>query len=633
VLLPAVVAVAGTVETVTVGYQPRLLTCATFLLGAVVLAFARSAPLAVPLLATAVYAAAPLLGIDVSQPAAWVPFLASAYFSTGLYAPRTRRLAGLACVLVALGMAMAGLVWFTDFQPNLLFGLIMTLGPWALGTGLRRTLDENRTVGAHAERERLRRALAGPRAARSERERIAVELPDVLAHSLGAMLVQSSAAGDLIRRDPRAAAGALHAVADSGREALAETGRMLRLLRDDSAELRLSPEPVGGGAPYSGMGPAGRLRATDLPLPVFIGAVGTIEIGFGADRSLWASLGALWLAVVLLCARRAFPLAVPIAVIGVMVAAPLVIADTEDPASWILVIAVACFSAGRHVPRSHVLAGLASVLAAIGLLIVAAAARGELSADAVFLLPFAAAPWAVGYALRRTLERTRALAAEAERARLEQDLEAERAAGAERKRIARELHDVLANSLTIMVIHASLAADLVVKGPDAAAAAVTEVERSGRTALAETGRLLQLINDDRDAGITHPQRGLTDIPTLTAEYTHAGLAIVMEIDTAERLPAGVNVSIYHIVQEALTNVLKHAPGSPVRVRLARTPSEVAVEVRNGPTSSGPIAAVPSGHGLTGLRERVSVFGGSLDARPTTDGGFLLTATLPVAEAQ
>jgi signal transduction histidine kinase len=636
VLLPAVVAVAGTVETVTVGYQPRLLTCATFLLGAVVLAFARSAPIAVPLLVTAIYAAAPLLGIDVSQPAAWVPFLASAYFSTGLYAARTRRLAGLAGVLVALGMAMAGLVWFTDFQPNLLFGLIMTVGPWALGTGLRRTLDESHGAGARAERERLRRALAGPRAARSERERIAVELPDVLAHSLGAMLVQSSAAGDLIRRDPRAAARALHAVADSGREALAETGRMLRLLRDDSADLRLSPKPVvaGDGAPYSGKGgPGGRLPVTDLLLPAFIGAVGTAEIGFSGDRHLSASLGALWLAVVLLCARRAFPLSIPIAVIGVMVAAPLVAVNTEDPASWILVIAVACFSAGRYVPRSRVLSGLASVLAAIGLLIVVAAARGEFSADVVFLLPFAAGPWAVGYALRRTLERTRSLAAEAERARLEQDLEAERAAGAERKRIARELHDLLANSLTIMVIHASLAADLVVKGPDAAAAAVIEVERSGRTALAETGRLLHLINDDRDSGTTHPQRGLTDIPTLTAEYTHAGLAIAMEIDTAERLPAGVNVSIYHIVQEALTNVLKHAPGSPVLVRLARTASEVAVEVRNGPTSSGPIAAVRSGHGLTGLRERVSVFGGSLEARPTTDGGFLLTATLPVEEAR
>jgi hypothetical protein len=98
-----------------------------------------------------------------------------------------------------------------------------------------------------------------------------------------------------------------------------------------------------------------------------------------------------------------------------MVAAPLVGANTEDPASCIPVGAIACFSAGRHVPRSHILAGLASVLAAIGLLIAVAAARGEFSADAVLLLAFAVGPWAVGYALRRTLERTRSLAAEAER--------------------------------------------------------------------------------------------------------------------------------------------------------------------------------------------------------------------------
>jgi signal transduction histidine kinase len=85
------------------------------------------------------------------------------------------------------------------------------------------------------------------------------------------------------------------------------------------------------------------------------------------------------------------------------------------------------------------------------------------------------------------------------------------------------------------------------------------------------------------------------------------------------------------VQEALTNALKHAPGSPVRVRLARQCSEVEIEVRNGRAASAALAAVPSGHGLVGLRERVSLFGGALDAGPTSDGGFVLAATLPVEE--
>jgi signal transduction histidine kinase len=630
-LLPALLAVVGPVEILSAGYQPRLLACGTLLLAAGVLAFARTAPLAAPLLVAVIYAATPLLGFDVSQPATWVPIIAAAAFGAGLHAPRSRRLAGLVCVLVALGIATAGLAWFTEFPPNLLFGLILTAGPWALGDGLRRTLDQHRDAAARAERERVDLALAGRRAAKSARERIAVELPDVLAHALGAMLVQSSAAGDLLRRDPEAAARALHAVADSGREALAETARLLRLLRDDSDHLRL-PSAGGGARPAS----AERFRRRDRVLPAVIGVVGTIEIGLIGGPQLWLSLGAYWLAAGLLCARRVVPLGMPVGVMAIAVTAPLAHANTEDPASWIMVLAVAYFAAGRHVPRSRLRLGLAVVLASCALFLLAVVADGDLSADVMLLFPFAIGPWAVGCLLRWTLERTSLLAAGAERTRLERDLAAERAAGAERRRIARELHDVLARSLNVMVIQAALAADLVVADPGAAAEAIAEVERSGRSALGDTGRLLRLI-DGRDGSAPHPQRGMTDLPALAAEYTHAGLAITMEIDSvgtgaAERLPAGVNVSIYHVVQEALTNVLKHAPGSPVQVRLARGPSEVAVEVRNGPAAAGPVRTVPSGHGLTGLRERVSVFGGSLDARPTADGGFVLSATMPVAEA-
>jgi signal transduction histidine kinase len=632
-LLPALIAGVGVAEVLAAGYEPLVPAIGTFLLAAAVLSFARPAPLVVPPLVAAIYAVAPLLGADIAQPASWVLLIAAACFGTGLHAPRARRLVGLAGVLVALATATAGLAWFTDFEPNLLFGLITAVGSWAIGDGLRRALDRHRSVGARAERERVESALAGRRAAQAQRERIAVELPDVIAHSLGAMLVQSSAAGDLVRRDPPAAARALQAVAGSGREALAETGQMLRLLRDNDDDLRLQPEKIAtGGAPPVHTESTVKFSIRDLLLPALIGAVGTFEIGLTDDRQRWASLGAHWLAVGLLCARRAFPLGMPVGVVGIAVAAPLAGANTEDPASWLLTISVACFSAGRHVPRSRAWLGLAGVLAAGALVVLASAARGDLSADALFLLPVAAGPWAVGCAVRWTLERTRLLAAEAERTRLEQGLVAERAAAAERTRIARELHDVLANSLTIMVIHASLAADQVVEHPEVAAAAVSEVERSGRAALGETGRLLRLMHDGPDVYATHPQRGVSDIPTLAAAYTQAGLAVVVDIDAVERLPAGVNLSIYHIVQEALTNVLKHAPGSPVRVRLAQTPSEVAVEVRNGPAPAGPVGTVPSGHGLTGLRERVSVFGGNLDARPTADGGFLLSATMPLAEA-
>jgi signal transduction histidine kinase len=244
----------------------------------------------------------------------------------------------------------------------------------------------------------------------------------------------------------------------------------------------------------------------------------------------------------------------------------------------------------------------------------------------------AVAPWVVGIVLRETFERARSLAAAAERAELEQESEAERAAAAERRRIARELHDVLANSLSVMTVQASVAADLVHDDSERASAAVAEVERSGRAALGETGRLLHRIQRGDRAG-TQPQHRLADVPALAAEYARAGLTIDLKAEAVEGLSPALELSIYRIVQEGLTNVLKHAPGSPVRVRLARRPQAVAVEIENGRPRANGRPTVPSGHGLAGLRERVTLFGGSLTARPSADGGFRLAATIPLGSGE
>jgi CheY-like chemotaxis protein len=207
-------------------------------------------------------------------------------------------------------------------------------------------------------------------------------------------------------------------------------------------------------------------------------------------------------------------------------------------------------------------------------------------------------------ALGATLERTRALAAEAERATVERELETERAAALERQRIARELHDLLANSLSVMIVQPSPAAELVDTDPDAAAAAVGEVARAGRTALGEIGVLLRLVQGEEGSFGVQPQHGVADLPALADEYERAGLGIDLEVDgVASRLPVGVELSTYRIKQEALTNALKHAPGSPVRIRLARAGTEIAIEVRNGPAAATAFAVVPRGHGLVGLRER------------------------------
>ena len=179
---------------------------------------------------------------------------------------------GLACVLLALLVSTAGLAWFTDFEPGWLFGLIVSVGSWGTGLGLRGALDQNGSAAALAERARVESAAAAGRAATRVRERIAVELTDVLAHSLTAMLVQTSAAGDLIRREPQAAARALLGVAQAGREALADTGTILCSLRDNGHELGAAvPQTIDGGG-ASACASIREIRRSDVLLPALIGA-------------------------------------------------------------------------------------------------------------------------------------------------------------------------------------------------------------------------------------------------------------------------------------------------------------------------------------------------------------------------
>jgi len=371
------------------------------------------------------------------------------------------------------------------------------------------------------------------------------------------------------------------------------------------------------------------IRRGDLLLPALFGAIGTIEVVVQGYRPLWVSLGTYWLAVVVLCARRAIPLATPLLVAGIYALTPVLGFDVSEPAAWILPPALACLAAGLYVSRSRAVLGLASVVATLVLLFLTLDWLTDFSPDILFGLVYTIGPWVLGVALRETLERNRELAIDAERARVETELAGAAAAAAERERIARELHDVLAHSLSVMVVQASLAEDLVARDPRAAAAAMREVQQSGRGALGETGRLLRLIRDDDDELGLRPQHAVADLPALADEYVRAGLDVDLQLDpNASLLNAGVGISAYRIVQEGLTNALKHAPGSRVTVRLARRADDLAIDVRNGPATVERPAAVSGGHGLAGVRERVSLFGGTLQAAATADGGFLLAATLP-----
>lgn len=374
---------------------------------------------------------------------------------------------------------------------------------------------------------------------------------------------------------------------------------------------------------------SGRIRRSDLVLPGLFGALGTVEIVAQGYRPLAVALGTYWLAALGLCARRMAPLAMPLLVASIYALTPVLGFDVSEPAAWVLLPALAFFAAGSMVPRSRAPLGLASVVCALLVVFATLDWLTTFDPDLVFGLVWVIGPWMVGVAVRETLERNRELAIEAERARADTERAAVDAAAAERERIARELHDVLAHSLSVMVVQASLAEDLVARDAEGALDAMREVQQIGRDALGETGRLLRLIRDDGDELGMRPQRSVADLAALVDDYARAGLEVELVVDPAARsVPLGVGLSVYRIVQEALTNALKHAPGSRVAVRLERRSSELAVEVENDSGADDPAVRVESGHGLAGVRERVAIFGGTVNAGPTEGGGFRLVATLP-----
>jgi signal transduction histidine kinase len=239
------------------------------------------------------------------------------------------------------------------------------------------------------------------------------------------------------------------------------------------------------------------------------------------------------------------------------------------------------------------------------------------------LLPFAIA-WLAGDSIGIRRRYVQELEEKAERLERERESEAARAVAEEQARIARELHDVIAHNLSVMVVQAAAANDVFETRPDRAREALRRVEATGRSALAE---LRQLLGDVRGNGAEFaPQPGLDRLDELVREVRGAGLDVVVTIEgTPRELPTALDFSAYRILQEALTNTLKHAHASRADIAVRYRDAALDLEVRDdGLGDDG-----GSGHGLIGMRERVAVFGGSLTAGPAKDGGFAVAATFPL----
>jgi signal transduction histidine kinase len=292
-------------------------------------------------------------------------------------------------------------------------------------------------------------------------------------------------------------------------------------------------------------------------------------------------------------------------------------------------ILIYVYSVAALRPRRVSLAGLAATEAMLALVFLARQRalgdRSTLVADCVVV----AAAWWLGDGTRRRQEAVAAArdrAAELERAREEL---ARRAVVEERLRIARELHDVVAHSMSIIAVQSGVGAHVLDSQPEEARKALAAVEATSRQALAEMRRLLGVLRQEAEpSGSLTPSPGLAEVDALAADVARAGARVEVRIEgTRPELPLGLDLSAYRIVQEALTNVVRHAGPATARVRIRYAPDTVDIEVVDDGHGTGTGRA--DSHGIAGMRERAALYGGSLDAGPLPGGGFRVAASLPV----
>ena len=248
---------------------------------------------------------------------------------------------------------------------------------------------------------------------------------------------------------------------------------------------------------------------------------------------------------------------------------------------------------------------------------------GDSAARVVFLI----AAWLLGDSIGSRQAYLREIEEKAERLERERETDARRIVAEEQARIARELHDVIAHALSVIVVQAGAAAEVFQIEPKYAEKPIRAIDAAARAALADLRRVLGILQDDASAGYA-PQPGLARLDSLVDQVRATGLEVALEIEGAVHpLPAPVDLSAYRIIQEALTNTIKHANAEHARVSV-RYGGDLLLEIRDdGDGANGNDA----GHGLTGMRQRVAMLGGSVETTSPTTGGYLVTAHIPLAE--
>ena len=367
-----------------------------------------------------------------------------------------------------------------------------------------------------------------------------------------------------------------------------------------------------------------------IVVAVVAGVLGVLLRRDDADApsaSLWFSVPAIALIMLPLLARRRFPFGAPASVWLLSPALSFVEGQLIPFTASISAVGLAAaFLLGNLRNAVEAWLGLALVLGGTAIIVYNGS---DPSPGEFFFIPLLfGIGWLAGYALRERAEEAEAAEVRATQAEREREAAARVAVAEERARIARELHDIVAHAVSVMVLQVGAVRHKLPAELAEDRDALQGVEQTGRTALVEMRRLLAAMRREGDDVDLAPQPGLDRLNSLAEEVGRAGLDVRLHVEGEPTpLPRPIELSAYRIVQEGLTNTLKHAHAAHADVTVRYRPDEVQIEVRDD--GVGPASSDGLGHGLVGMRERVKIYGGEMTAGTAPEGGFVLSTRLPL----
>ena len=369
-------------------------------------------------------------------------------------------------------------------------------------------------------------------------------------------------------------------------------------------------------------------RTIDRLIAAAFIVVGLVELALqGPDeRARWLVLPII-LSFGALAWRRTQPVAAGVVMFTTWTLANVFIVDLEPLQAPLVAALTISYAMGAYTTGRQALAAPLVVVA--GMTAVVTTFTDPVFTDYIFPTAFTLIAWLAGRGLRTRTRLTEELHEAAVQAQETHEAEVARAAADERRRIAREMHDVVAHSVSVMVVQAGGARRILDRDPQRAVEAAARIEEVGRAAMTEMRRLLGVLHHGEDEAGRAPQPTLRELDALVARSRAAGLPVTLVVEgTPRSLPAGKDLAAYRVVQEALTNAIKHAGAAPTSVIVRWQPSALELEIVDtgaGRTGNGNGA----GHGLVGMEERMRLYDGSLRTGERPGGGFAVVARLPL----